>query len=154
MLLSLLIRFLVAIVATMGFAVLFNLPREELFYAGLTGAVGYLVYSIFTEYFVMSPVFSDVVASFVLIVIGRWMAVRRRCPVVAYLLVAIFPLVPGLGIYYTVYYLTNGPFYLGVNKGIETLECAAAIAFGIVLGSSFPQRWFARNVSEKTHMKE
>lgn len=154
MVISLLTRFVISVIATMGFAVLFNLPKSELFYAGVTGGIGYLTYCIMTECFGFSSVFSNMIASLVLIIIGRKMAVYRRCPVVAYLLVTIFPLVPGLGIYYTTYHLINGPYTAFLEKGTQTLESAAAIAFGIAIGTSIPQKWFAKNVTAKTRMKE
>lgn len=154
MLFSLLTRFLVSIIATMGFAVLFNLPKSELIYAGVTGGIGYLVYMVLTEIAGLSMVFSNVVASLILIIIGRKMAVYRKCPVVAYLLVTIFPLVPGLGIYYTTYYMINGPYPSALAKGLETLECAAAIAFGIAIGTSIPQKWFTENVTMRTKLRE
>ena len=55
-----------------------------------------------------------------------------------FLLCGIFPLVPGAGIYYTAYYFIFGFSGLMVQKGIETVKVAVAIALGITLVLSLP----------------
>ena len=45
----------------------------------------------------------------------------------------IFPLVPGAGIYYTAYYFLRDDRSLFLNKGVETLKIALALALGIAL---------------------
>ena len=37
-----LIQFLVAVLATISFAILFNAPRKEVLFCGLTGAFGWI----------------------------------------------------------------------------------------------------------------
>ena len=50
----------------------------------------------------------------------------------------IFPLVPGAGIYYTAYYFLRDDRTLFLNKGVETLKIALALALGIALVCSLP----------------
>ena len=66
------------------------------------------------------------------------MARVRRCPVTGYLQVALLPLVPGAGIYYTAYYFLRNDRALCTSKGIETLKVAVALALGIAIVCSIP----------------
>ena len=56
------------------------------------------------------------------------MARVRHCPVTGYLLVALLPLVPGGGLYYTMDYLLNKNFPMFSQVGLQTASTAAAIA--------------------------
>lgn len=136
------VQFLVALVATVSFAVLYDAPRKELLFSGLSGAIGWVVNLFLTEEMNVNKIFACVVATFILTLIARILAVIRRCPVTVYLLVSIFPLVPGTGIYYTSYYLITRQNDLFASMGLATFETAAAIAFGIALGFGLPQGWF------------
>lgn len=136
------VQFLVALVATVSFAVLYDAPRQELLFSGLSGAVGWVVFLVLTKDMQVNKIFAYVAATFILTLIARFLAVIRRCPVTVYLLVSIFPLVPGTGVYYTSYYLITRQNQLFTSMGLETFETAAAIAFGIALGFGLPQSWF------------
>ena len=43
------IEFIVAMFATISFAILFNAPKKEVFYCGFTGAFGWIVYYLMTQ---------------------------------------------------------------------------------------------------------
>lgn len=135
------IEAIVAVFATISFAILFNAPKKEVIYCGLTGALAWAIYYGMTQKNVNS-VLASLVASFGLTILARAFAVIRKCPVTMYLLPGIFPLVPGAGIYYTAYYLFIGNNEMSGFKGLETLEIAGAIVFGIIFGFGIPQRWF------------
>lgn len=136
------IQFLVALVATVSFAVLYDAPYKELLFSGLSGAVGWVVYLFLTGEVQVNKIFATVVATIILTLIARILAVMRKCPVTVYILVSIFPLVPGTGVYYTSYYLITRQNELFASMGLATFETAAAIAFGIALGFGLPQNWF------------
>jgi uncharacterized membrane protein YjjB (DUF3815 family) len=57
--------------------------------------------------------------------------------------------VPGAGIYYTAYYLITGQAKLFSAKGLETLEVALAIVFGIIFGFAIPQALFQKFAKTK-----
>ena len=44
------IQFLVSLAATLSFAVLFSAEKKQLFFCGLTGAIGWIVYLICLQY--------------------------------------------------------------------------------------------------------
>ena len=114
------LEFIIAMLATISFAVLFTAPKREVVYCGLTGALGWIVYYVMTENGI-NLVLASMVATFCLTVLARCFAVVRKTPVTVYLLSGIFPLVPGAGIYYTAYYLFMGDTAMSGFKGLQTL---------------------------------
>ena len=148
-----LVEFIVAMFATISFAILFNAPRKEVISCGLTGDLGWVVYYGMTQHAINS-VLASLVATFCLTILARCFAVIRKSPVTMYLLPGIFPLVPGAGIYYTAYYLFIGNNELSGFKGLETLEIAGAIVFGIIFGFGIPQRLFHKLSPKKIDLNE
>ena len=55
------IQFIVALFATLSFAVIFSAPKKELFYCGFTGALGWIIYYIMVQ-FDMGVVFPSLYA--------------------------------------------------------------------------------------------
>ena len=147
------LEFVVATFATISFAILFNAPRKEVVCCGLTGALGWVVYYSMTQHEINS-VLASLVATLCLTILSRAFAVIRKSPVTVYLLPGIFPLVPGAGIYYTAYYLFIGNTEMSGFKGLETLEIAGAIVFGIIFGFGIPQRWFHKLSPKKIDLNE
>lgn len=141
------VHFIISMIATISFAVLFTAPKKEVVYCGFTGALGWIVYYVLTDNNI-NLVFASLVATFCLTVLARCFAVVRKNPVTVYLLPGIFPLVPGAGIYYTAYYLFIGNTKMSGFKGLETLEIAGAIVFGIIFGFGIPQ-WLFHKLSPK-----
>ena len=135
------IQFIVALFATLSFAVIFSAPKKELFYCGFTGALGWIIYYIMVQ-FDMGVVFPSLIATLCLTIMARIFAAARSMPVTVYLLSGIFPLVPGAGIFYTAYYLFTNDRALSSSKGIETFEVAGAIVLGIIFGFGIPQSLF------------
>lgn len=136
-----LIHFIVAMIATVSFSIIFNAPRKELVFCGITGAVGWIVYYIMVHT-ITGAVAASLIATCILTLFARFFSAKRRNPVTVYLLAGIFPLVPGAGIYYTAFYFFTGNKAMFTSAGAETLEVAIAIVFGIIFGSAIPQSLF------------
>lgn len=147
------LEFVIAMLATISFAVLFTAPKQEVVYCGFTGALGWIVYYAMTENGI-NLVLASMVATFCLTVLARCFAVVRKTPVTVYLLSGIFPLVPGAGIYYTAYYLFTGDTAMSGFKGLQTLEVAGAIVFGIIFGFGIPQWLFHKLSPRKIDLNE
>lgn len=138
---TLVIQCVVAFVATVAFATLYNVPKEYFVHCGITGGAGWACYSI-ALMFGFSVSVGSLFAAIVLTLLSRFFAAWRCCPITVFLICGIFPLVPGAGIYYTAYHFIMGETALFAAKGTETLKIAVAIALGIVLVSSLPQGLF------------
>ena len=126
------IQFIVSLFATLSFAELFGAPKKELFFCGLTGAIGWVVYVIGLNSN-MGTVLANLTATFALTVFSRILSAIRRNPVTIYLIA---------GIYYTSYYFIMNDMTQFSNYGMETIKVAGAIVLGIVFGFGLPQSWF------------
>lgn len=140
---EMLMQVVVAFVATVSFAVLFQVPKEQYLYSGICGAVGWLCYLLVMNSY-PSPTVSSFAAVVALTLMARIFAVRRKTPVTVFLICGLFPLVPGAGIYYTAYNFIMGYNDLAVAKGIETIKIAVAIALAIVCTFSLPAPVFGK----------
>ncbi|MGL4736856.1 MAG: threonine/serine exporter family protein [Cellulosilyticaceae bacterium] len=134
-------QLIVAFFATVSFSVLFHIPRKQCMCCGITGATGWLCYLIATNRGV-SVVMASFVATAALTALARVFAVQRRTPITLFLIAGIFPLVPGAGIYYTAYHFIMGENQLAMDKGLETVKIAVAIAMGIVCIFSLSSKLF------------
>ena len=74
------IQFIVSLFATLSFAELFGAPKKELFFCGLTGAIGWVVYVIGLNSN-MGTVLANLTATFALTVFSRILSAIRRNPV-------------------------------------------------------------------------
>ncbi len=137
------LQVLVAFVSTIAFAVIFHAPRKELFFTGLTGGIGWLVY-LLAGALGSGVVASSFLATLALAWLSRAFSFSRRAPVTVFLICGIFPLVPGAGIYYTGYNFFMGNDTLALEKGLETIKIAVAIALGTGIVQSLPPFLFHR----------
>lgn len=145
-----LMHFLISMIATYCFAVLFTVPRKDLILCGITGAVGWVVYVLCTGIDTGSTI-ANLVATFALTLLARIIAAIRKNPVTVYLVSGIFPLVPGAGIYYTSYYFIMNEMSQSSNYGMDTVKVAGAIVLGIIFGFALPQSWL-NSIFGSTHL--
>lgn len=126
---------------TIGFCLLLYVPRQEYLSCGLVGAGGWLCYLL------CKPAFSDYIATFCAILLvaflSRILAVLRRQPSNVFLIPGFLPMVPGKGIYDTIYSLMLGQIDQGVSKGLYTLKIVGVIVLGIMIVFALPGKLFA-----------
>ena len=135
------IQFLVSLAATLSFAVLFSAEKKQLFFCGLTGALGWIVYLICLQNHTDNAI-ANLIATFALTLVARILSAVRRTPVTVFLLTGIFPLVPGAGIYYTSYYFIMGDMSRFSQYGISTVKVAGSIVLVIIFGFALSQSLF------------
>lgn len=85
------IQFLVSLAATLSLLYYFLL-KKQLFFCGLTGALGWIVYLICLQYHTDNAI-ANLIATFALTLVARILSAVRRTPVTVFLLTGIFPLV-------------------------------------------------------------
>lgn len=121
--------------STITFVILFNVEPKHLIPCGIVGAATWFVYYFVIKYvpgIALSNFFAAVTAS----VISFRMARKLRAPVTIFFTGGIFCMVPGAGIYQTMYYLIGRDLTTGANRLLNTLEVAALIAIAIAVHSS------------------
>ena len=77
------------------------------------------------------------------------MARVRKYPAISYLVVAIFPLIPGAGIYYTTSYLLQSDRNAFTEKALQTIGIAGVIAVGILMISTLVRLWSSKRQQRK-----
>ena len=130
---SFLVQLIAAFLGTMAFAVLFGVPRNYYFDAGLCGMMGWLLYLILTRYSAFSAVEVMFCATALVTLIALLQSVGRKCPITVFLISGIFPLVPGAGIFWTSYNIVSNQLPEALNTGFAALKATVAIAFGILV---------------------
>ncbi|MDR3543190.1 MAG: threonine/serine exporter family protein [Desulfosporosinus sp.] len=123
-----LIELIVAFIATLAFAVVFNVPVRYLLPGALAGTIGWLIFRSLGG--ANTAVF---VASLGIGLLAEGGARMFRVPVLVIAVPGIIPLVPGVGAYSTMLALIKGDFIGALTKGTETLFAAGAIAVGVAL---------------------
>ncbi len=124
-----------AFLGSMGFCFIFNIHGKKLLFAAFGGAFGWLAYSL-TGYIYPNPVLQYFVASIVISIYAETFARLHKVPAILYLVVALIPLVPGSGIYYTMEYCISGNTAEFMSVGLQTLSITGAIAMGVLVVSS------------------
>lgn len=129
-------------VGTIGFAIIYNVPRKYYIGCGITGMAGWLMYLFVSTQDNMTTALASFCGSFVVVLLSRILTVSLKCPITIFLVAGILPLVPGAGVYNTAYYLVTNRITLAMLKGIESLKVAFAIVMGIVIVVSIPRDAF------------
>ena len=128
------IRVVGAFLAVVCFSILLEMPIRQVLYAGIVGAVGWLVYLLaIPESSVVAAAF---VSSLVIALLCHILARMFKMPVTVYFVAGILPSVPGASIYRTVLYLIQGKMSLSTYYLVETLQVAGAIAIAIFIMDS------------------
>ena len=122
-------------VACQGFGILFNIHGPGSLLCALGGVLSWAVYDIS-----MSLGCSEILAYFwgavFASVYAEVMARIRKYPAISYLVVAIFPLIPGAGVYYAMNYAVQGNTEMFASQGMYTAAIAGVMAVGILLIST------------------
>ena len=130
-----------SIIATYGFGIIFNVKGMKNLYGSFGAGIGWLVYSLLNErgftYFI-----SYIATSSTITIYSEILSRRLKVPTVSFLYPCMIPLVPGGGIYYTMYYIVQDSITKAVEKGIETFIISGSIAIGILTVSTFSQIYY------------
>lgn len=132
---DILLPVLCAFLACTCFSVIYNIHGGGILICAFGGALGWLVY-LLSAPLLRDDIAQTFVSALVISAFAEVMARLRKCPVTGYLLVAIFPLVPGGGIYYTMEYAISGETDAFLISFLHTLGLAGAIAVGVLLVST------------------
>ena len=134
-------------VGCMGFCIIFNIHGKGSLLCALGGVLVWIVYSLTLQ---LSG--SDLAGYFwgTLVAAGfsELMARVRKCPAISYLVVAIFPLIPGAGVYYTMRYAVLGQMDLFASQLMHTAAIAGIMAVAILLVSTSVRLWFSRKMKK------
>ncbi|MCI1956123.1 MAG: threonine/serine exporter family protein [Oscillospiraceae bacterium] len=120
--------------ACTAFCLVYNIRGKALVFASLNGALGWFVYLLLS--FVKNDIFQFFVATVATAVCSEILARILKKPATEFQIVALLPMVPGNGIFYTMEYCVIGNNAMFIQTGLHTLGIAGALAMGILLVSS------------------
>ena len=122
-------------IACAGFAIIFNIHGFGIAICAFGGTITWIIYCI-GNYFGLDIYASYFFAAVAAAIYAEVMARIRKYPAISYLVVGIFPLIPGAGIYYATSFLLQGNREAFVQKALETIGIAGVIAVGILMVST------------------
>lgn len=120
-------NFIIALICTIGFASLFNVPKNAVVNAGIAGGIGWVLYNLIYN-ITHSTVLSTFMASLAIAILGEIFAIKFRFPATVYIIPAIVPLVPGYGLYYTMLSFIQNNYEAAARYGSESILVSIAIA--------------------------
>ena len=143
-----LITILYSFISTVGFAVLFNIPRRAIIYSGLCGAMGWLTY-IYIQETMSSTIFASFAGAFIVGLMGEIFARIKKQPATIFVVPGIIPLVPGYGLYYSMLKILEKDYQKELSLGFEAIIVAIAIASAVIISSSL-----GKTFRDKRRMKQ
>ena len=134
------IQCLACMIGCIGFSIFFNIHGGGVLLCALGGMLTWFVYAICLKLGIgeiAAYFFGAVFAS----AYAESMARIRKCPAISFLVISIFPLIPGAGVYYTMEFAVKGQMDQFANKGMFTAAIAGVMAVGILLVSTAVRMW-------------
>ena len=156
------IMLLVTLVASLGFALFFNVNKRRIIPATLGGVFTWAIYYVLSLYIegIFIPV---VIASIFAAVFAETMSRITHTPVTGFFIISVIPIIPGRAMYYTMYNAVSGNLSACGEFGIMTMLYAGGIAVGICVVTAVVQTWdvwaadkakrIAKMVRKQTHRK-
>ena len=138
------VKIISALFATIFIAILFQVRREHVLLTALGGGLGSLINEL-----AMALGLSSFFASIAIAAYSEIMARVRKTTVTTFLISALFPLVPGAGMYYTMLGIVNNELDQALTMGVTTLSTAALMALGILFVSTLARLLFRPRTPQK-----
>lgn len=145
-----LVQCLASFVSCFGFCILFNIHGPGSLLCALGGTIVWAVYCLFAS-FGCGELVCYFASSLIGAVYSEIMARIRKYPAISYLVVSIFPLIPGAGIYFTTNHLVTGEMTLFAEQGTRTIAIAGVIAVGILMVSTMVRLWNVLKLNRRRH---
>lgn len=130
------IEALASFVGCVGFFICFNIFAPGGFLCALGGLLTWVTYRVTCKLIgddIAAYFFATIAAS----LYSEVMARIRKYPAISYLVISIFPLIPGAGVYYTMTQALKGDMPSFVTQGTHTIAIAGVMAVGILLSTTF-----------------
>ena len=133
--------------ACIGFAILFNIHGFGVLVCAAGGVLTWLTYRV-CQSLGTDNVTANLAGAMVAAMYSEIMARVRKFPAITYLVISLFPLIPGAGVYYSVNFAVRGDMVSFASRLGETGSIAGAMAVGILLVSTV-----ARIITDRLHRK-
>lgn len=123
-------EFILASVATLGFGLLFNVPRRTLIACCVTGGAGRLIRLIAVSTGISLEA-GSFIGAIVVAVMGYIFARIYRTPRTIFTVTGVIPMVPGVPAFTSMLEIANGHIDEGIIAGVQTVLIGGALAVGL-----------------------
>lgn len=130
---------ILSFLGTLGFAILYNVPRKALLTAALIGMGGNLIQVILSDRGVYS-VLAMFLGSLFVGVVGTLPARRMQLPMVLFAVTGIICMIPGTSVYKVFVYFGQDDISGGLQSALEAALGIGALACGIGVGRILTDR--------------
>lgn len=125
------IQCIAAMLASAAFGWLLRQPKKTMLFTSLIGVNGYVIFLLMGQ-----SAMAYFTASLVVGLLCELAARVTRMATTLFLVSAIIPLVPGLGLYRTMMYTAEGNLQMALSTGVETAIGIGAIALSLTIAST------------------
>ena len=122
-------------IGCIGFSIYYNIHGPGILICTIGGTLTWSTY-LLALHLGIGVIYANLIGGIVASVYAETMARIRRFPAISYLVVSLFPLLPGAGIYYAMAYAVENEMTSFAQKGFQTAAIAGALALGILLVST------------------
>ncbi|GEA31435.1 MULTISPECIES: threonine/serine exporter family protein [Clostridium] len=129
----------VSFLASLGFGIIFNIKGKNLIFASIGGAISWFSYLYLKENYI-GDILSLFISSILFSIYSEICARLLKTPVTTLVICALIPLVPGSGMYYTMYETISGNINRAVELGLNTLASAGTLALGVIFVSTITKQ--------------
>lgn len=126
---------LACLLGSLGFSILFNIHGRGMVLCALGSCMAWCAF-LLSQHLGSNDVVAYFFSAMAASAYSEIMARVRKCPATPYLVVSIFPLIPGAGVYYTMQKAVSGDMAAFASQGTHTAALAGSLAVGIILMSS------------------
>jgi len=126
---------IVSFIATFGFGIIFNIKGKKLFFASLGGGLSWFIYTLCLNVG-LTEISSLFLSSVIFSTYSEILARILKTPVTTLVVCALIPLVPGGGMYYTMFEAVTGDINKALELGLTTISSAGVLALGVIFVST------------------
>lgn len=130
---------IISFIASFGFGVIFNIKGIKLIFASIGGGLSWLAYLFFKEVG-LTEIMSLFLSSLIFSIYCEIGARILKTPVTTLIICALIPLVPGAGMYNTMYEVISGNINSAIESGLNTLASAGTLALGVIFVSTITRQ--------------
>lgn len=136
-------------IGCIGFSICFNIHGVSMINCSIGGVLAWSAYLIIFH-FTGDVIIGNLAGGVVAAVFSEVLARIWKKPALCYQVVALFPLLPGAGLYYTMSYAVSGDAAQFAHQGMDTAAVAGSLALGILLVATSFRLWSAHMMRKKT----
>ena len=129
------IHIVFSFLAAVGFAVFLNSPRKTLFISGSVRMISWTIYILLMRSN-FDTMFSNFIAAFIASTLCEILSRKFKKPTILFVIPGIITLIPGLGLYNTMFYMIQNNFQEAMTIGSNVMFASGSIALGVLVASS------------------